>query len=166
MIVDWAFVVAGFILIYACWRVSIVTWGRLNELGISHNRSSTTYFDNILNSGLVALLFSRLTWMLLNVQVYADVPWGILPYSRSASGITWFTLFPWRFLRIQEGVLLPLFWGIMAFGVISTIFVPTIKLAMRLRLEKRGVMRSFVIKAVLSIVAILGYFGTLIYYSL
>lgn len=166
MIVTWIFVVTGVVLFYGCWRISVVNWARLSELGIVHSKSSTTYFDNIFSSSIIALIFSRLTWMLMNVRLYAEVPWGLLAYNRSASGLEWFSVFPWRVLKLTEGIYFPLFWGIMALGVIFGIFVPTIRLARRLKLEKRGIMRTFILRSLGGILMTLVYFGLLGYYSL
>ncbi|MCC7304037.1 hypothetical protein IT418_01315 [bacterium] len=166
MIVTWLFIIAGLALFYGGWHLSMITWARLEELGIDHTRSSTTYFDRIFSSSVIALIFSRLIWMLLNVQRYAEVPWGLLAYNRSVSGIEWFSVFPWRFFKITEGVYFPLFWVIVAIGIVFGIFIPTIRLARRLKLEKRGIMRSFILRSIAGIIGVFVYFGFLVYYSL
>lgn len=151
----------GFILLYICWAVSISSWSRLTELGIEHKKSSSTYFDSVMLSGFFGLLVSRIVWMFTQMSIYQDVPWGILPYSRSASEFVWFTVFPWRFFRVTEGIHFPVLWIIMGILTIFTVFIPTISLARRLRLEKRGIMRAFIIKnAFCSAVALL-YFALL-----
>lgn len=165
MLVTAALTGGGFIVLYLVWRVFISTWGRLAELGITHSYSSVTFFDKIFNSGMYGLLLSRIVWMVMNRSVYADVPWGLLPYSRSATEFIWFTLFPWRFFRLTEGVLLPLLWAIMGVGIIWFIFVPTFSLVRRLKIEKRGVMRAFLVRILVSGLLTVGYFASLIYFT-
>lgn len=158
--------VAGLFLVYICWRTTLVIWRRLEELGIKHQRTSTTYFDNILRGAIVGAVFARIVWMFINRAVYADVPWGVLPYSRSATEFIWFTVFPWRFFRLTEGMMFPIMWGIMGILIILSVFIPTAQLARTLKLEKRGIMRSFVLRAVACAVLTAIYFGTLIYFAL
>jgi hypothetical protein len=147
-----------------CWSVSTSSWSRLSELGIEHTKSSTTYFDSILTSSIVGTIIARISWMLLNLSVYQEVPWGILPYSRSATEFIWFTVFPWRLFRITEGIFYPALWIIMGIIVIFSVFFPTVQLARKLRLEKRGIMRSFVLKNAACAIIVAGYFALLTYF--
>ncbi|MFZ6022736.1 MAG: hypothetical protein ACOYT9_04720 [Patescibacteria group bacterium] len=165
MLLTVALICIGFVVLYTVWRVFISTWGRLSELGITHRNSSVTYFDKILYSGLFGLLISRIVWMVMNRAVYADVPWGILPYSRSATEFIWFTLFPWRFFRITEGIMLPLLWGLMCAGIVWLISIPTFRLVRTLKIEKRGVMRAFLLRIVAGTLLMIGYFAVLIYFA-
>lgn len=160
-----ALTLLGFLIVYLCWAVSVSSWSRLTELGIEHRKSSTTYFDSILSSAFFGTLVSRIVWMFMNMQLYQDVPWGILPYSRSASEFVWFTVFPWRFLRLTEGLYFPILWVVMGLLIVSAIFVPTIKIARKLKLEKRGIMRSFILKNGASALLVLVYFAVLTYFA-
>ena len=159
-----ALLLLGLGMLYVCWNVSMTSWGRLSELGIVHKKSSTTYFDSILIAGLIGVAISRISWMLINLPVYADVPWGFLPYSRSASETVWFTLFPWRLFRFTEGIVSPVLWIAMGLIVVFSIFIPTINLARKLRLEKRGIMRTFLVKNTIFAVLTIGYFALLTYF--
>lgn len=157
--------IVGLMLFYSGWVVTLTSWDRLADLGVEHSKSSTSYFDVLLSSSIISLVISRLVWMGMNMGAYQDVPWGILPYSRSATDFSWFTMFPWRIFRINEGVFMPAFWGILGFLAIVGIFLPTIQLARKLKLEKRGIMRGFVVKSVAISLATAIYMGILIYYS-
>lgn len=158
--------IVGVVLFYLGWYVSITNWSRLTELGIEHSKSSTTYFDGIFTNSVVSLIAARIVWMLLHVSIYQDVPWGLLPYTRSTADFNWFALFPWRVFRITEGVFLPIFWVLLGVLIVFGIFAPSITMARRLRLEKRGIMRSFIVKYIVCIVTTLVYFGVLGYFSL
>lgn len=165
MLLPVALISIGFAVLYMVWRIFISIWGRLSELGITHRNSSVTYFDKIFYSGLFGLLISRIAWMVMNRAVYADVPWGILPYSRSATEFIWFTLFPWRFFRITEGIILPLLWGLMCTGIVWLISIPTFRLVRTLKIEKRGVMRAFLLRILAATLLTIGYFAVLIYFA-
>lgn len=162
----WLFAVLGAVLAYACWQVLFSIWSRLQELGIENTKSSSNYFDNLLYGLLSGLAVARLVWMFFNRALYIDVPFGLLPYNRSATETVWFAVFPWRIFRVDEGVYFPVLWGIMGVYLIWTLFLPTIRLIRRLKLEKRGIMRAFLVKVLLCGLLAGGYFALIIYFSL
>lgn len=162
----WLLAALGAVIVYVGWYVLLSTWLRLQELGVENSRSSSNYFDGLFLSGSIGLVVSRLVWMFWNRTMYADVPWGLLPYNRSASETVWFAVFPWRFLRVLEGIYFPVFWGIIAVLAFWILFLPTFRLIRRLKLEKRGIMRAFLIRVFLCGVLVGGYFAVLLYFSL
>ncbi|WKZ24234.1 MAG: hypothetical protein QY312_01340 [Candidatus Dojkabacteria bacterium] len=164
MIEAFLWALGAVLLSYWCWKTALSIWERLRELGIKHSKSSFTFFDEIFISGVISLLAARLVWMGLNLARYTEVPWGLLPYSRTATETIWLTLFPWRVLQFSEGVFLPVLWGLFGFLLILYIFIPTISLARRLKLEKRGIMRNFILRSLTCCLAILAYFGALLVY--
>jgi hypothetical protein len=103
--------------------------------------------------------------MITHISFYQEVPWGLLPYSRSAAEFVWFTVFPWRFFRLTEGITYPVLWIVMGLVTIAIVFLPTITIARRLRLEKRGIMRAFVLRTVFCILITALYFMLLTYFA-
>lgn len=162
----WSAIGVGIIVFYIGWYLSLTSWSRLKELGVEHNRNSTTYFDIMLGSFLLSLIVARIVWMVMNQSIYNDVPWGIFPYVRTVASIEWFAYFPWRILQLTEGVYYPVLWGLFGFFASTFIFLPTTTLARRLKIEKRGVMRRFLLKSLLGFVLFLVYFGVLTWLSL
>jgi hypothetical protein len=158
-------VILGLAILYLGWYISLTSWSRLTELGVEHKRNSLLFFDTLLLSFLFGLLLARLVWMAMNMTVYADVPWGFLPYVRTALSIDWLTYFPWRILRFTEGINNLVLWTTTGLVASFTVYVPTISLARKLRVEKRSVMMGFVIRALLGMIATLGYFVLLILFA-
>jgi len=166
MIVFWGLFLIGVVLFYLVWSVLVSVWSRLSELGVKNEKSSTTFFDNFFYVTIVGSILARATWMVLHRVLFYDVPWGILPYSRSASGYLWLTVFPWRFLRLTEGIYYPVLWAFVGVTLLFTVFWPTFELARKLRLEKRGIMRAFLIRITACAAVSTLYFGALAYISL
>lgn len=158
--------VIGVIVLYLGWNISLTSWSRLLELGVEHKKNSYVFFDTVLWSFLIALMLSRLVWMTFHISLYSDVPWGILPYVRTTSSIDWLTYFPWRILRFTEGLQYQVLWA--TFGLISaiTIYIPTISLARKLKVEKSSVTIGFVMKALAGLIITLAYFAALILFSM
>lgn len=162
----WAVLLIGVAIFYVGWHLSLTSWSRLRELGIEHERNSTTYFDTILWSLLLGLIVARIAWMGLHAGLYAEVPWGIFPYVKTVNAVDWFTFFPWRIFKLTEGISYPVLWSIS--GILSAmfIFIPTMSLARKLKLEKRGIMRGFLIKSIVGFVLTIAYFSGLVWLSL
>lgn len=156
------FVALGLTVLYLGWYISLTSWSRLSELGVKHRQNSFVFFDTVLLSFIVGLLLSRLVWMSAHASLYTDVPWGILPYLRTALSVDWLTYFPWRILRFSEGINFQVLW--VTFGLLAStaLYLPTISLARKLRVEKRSVLAGFIAKALLGTVVTLGYFLLLI----
>jgi hypothetical protein len=162
----WFLAALGVVVAYTSWYVLLSTWSRLQELGIENTKSSSNYFDCLFYGGILGLIFSRVTWMVSHRGLYSDVPWGLLPYNRNASETVWLAVFPWRFFRIAEGIYFPVFWLIAGVFVLWILFVPALRLIRRLKLEKRGIMRAFLIRVLLCGLLVGGYFSLLLYFSL
>jgi len=160
----WIFIGIGVMLLYVCWQVLVMTWTRLQDLGVDNSLSSGNYFDLVSLAGVVSVLISRVVWMGLNRAAYAEIPWGILPYNRSASGVVWLEVFPWRLLRVSEGITVPVVFGGMVILLLAWLFWPTIQLIRKLKLEKRGIMRAFLIRVALLFLSVVAYFGLLSYW--
>ncbi|PIY17647.1 hypothetical protein CO112_01215 [Candidatus Dojkabacteria bacterium CG_4_9_14_3_um_filter_150_Dojkabacteria_WS6_41_13] len=166
MIVFWGLFSLGLVLFYFVWSILISVWSRLNELGVKNEKSSTTFFDNVLYITIAGSILARAMWMVFHRVLYYGIPWGILPYSRSASGYLWLTVFPWRFFRLTDGIYYPVLWAFIGVVLLFTVFWPTFELARRLRLEKRGIMRAFLIRITACAAVSTLYFGALTYFSL
>ncbi len=162
---SWVILAIAVIVLYLSWFVVISIWSRLIELGVEHKKSFISFFDAVLGSGLLGLFFARIVWMFSNMSLFTSVPWGIVPYVRSASGIAWFSVFPWRFLLFSEGIFYPVLWGIWGLSAIIMLYVPTLVLIGKLRIDKKNVMRMFRRNVFLGIIAVLLVTVLAIYFS-
>lgn len=159
----WLLLAVGIGILYMMWFFSLSSWRRLTELGVEHALSFISFFDGLVISGITALVLSRLIWILTNLAVFQDVPWGILPYLHTANGLMWFSVFPWRFLVFTEGLNYTVLWAV--YGVLAAIitFIPTIALSRKLKVEKLGIMRGYIIRAIGGMIVVLLYTGVLVY---
>lgn len=164
--IAWGILAIALIALYFIWYQIISIWIRLGELGVGHKKSFISFFDGILLSGLFALAVSRITWMFMNISFFTDVPWGLVPYLRSATGISWFSVFPWRFLLFTEGIVYPVLWGTWGLLIIVSIFMPTLSLVGKLKVDKKRVMNKFRLDISLGIFAVIMVALLAIYFSL
>jgi hypothetical protein len=162
----YALALIGAVVLYLGWNISLTSWSRLRELGVEHSKNSFTFFDTIFNASVLSLVISRIVWMIQHAAHYAEVPWGILPYTRSEITFEWFSTFPWRLLRVPEGLNYVVLWSALAFIVTVFLYVPTLRLARKLKTEKRTVMRSFMVRSLTVISVTISYFAVLVFLSL
>jgi hypothetical protein len=97
-------------------------WWRARLTGKDRN----SIFDLYFVSGFIALVWSRVSYILANISSFTDIPWSIFPYEKYVDGVYVFRLLPWRYLRIWDGGIL--FTGLFAgFSIAAFIYATRIK---------------------------------------
>lgn len=111
----------GFILLYFGWYIFLSIIENLNELGRQIDSNSKYYFDVYFKGAILATLLARIFWVISHFYDVLDVGFFYLPYVRDGWHFEFLTYYPWRFLRVWEGLSIIIF--IISFWIYVSIFI-------------------------------------------
>lgn len=67
------------------------------------HKDRNSIFDMWIITVLVAIFWGRLSFILVNWGMFANLPWSLAPYERYGEVFYFFRLLPWRFFDITDG---------------------------------------------------------------
>jgi len=161
-----ALIVLSGVIVFLGWYISVWIYKRTRMLGLEHDYSFVDYFDAVVKSLLAGAIVGRAVWIAMNLPQVMLVGFGILPYERVGRQFEWFTVYPWRFLRLNEGFNWTAFWPIVGLYFLLTFIYALFKLIRQLRVGKLQAHTPFYIRYVAMIILTIVYFSIMTYFSL
>ena len=91
-------------LLYLLWAIFSYNVFYLKKKRIDISLSGFNFFDALIKSALLALIFGRAIWLVTNMSHVQEVGFWFFPYIKTGDNIMWFSYYPWRFFLFSEGV--------------------------------------------------------------
>lgn len=120
------------IILFACvliFLLSLLLWFGRGTIGLTKNR----VFDFVFLSSILAVIGSRIVYIILNNNYYLERIWGVYPYFLGEGDeLVWFYDQPWVYFQLWDG-------GFHFLGVLIGIFVSILLFPVLFNLKRSGI---------------------------
>jgi hypothetical protein len=89
------------------------------------HKDRNSLFDMWIITIIFAMFWGRLSFIIVNWEIFSELPWSLAPYERYGDVIYFFRLLPWRFFDLSDGGFLftSVFTGYLIFAFLYNIFI-------------------------------------------
>ncbi len=67
------------------------------------HKDRNSIFDMWVLTILAAMIWGRISFVIVNWEIFKDLPWSLAPYERYGEAIYFFRLPPWKFIDLSDG---------------------------------------------------------------
>ena len=109
----WFFLLIGFIFLYGAWTFLSYVGVKLRNKDSTYRFATFKIFDKWVGSFIVAIIVARIGFVLQKLSAVYKIGFFLLPYTKIQGHMYFFSYYPWRLLRFNEGIdyiLLIVFW--------------------------------------------------------
>jgi|GEM_PF-5004500 len=129
----------AFVIIYSLWSTYIGLGNSLRQIGKENDLEGIYFFNRVLLIIGVSLIFARVGHILINDTASLDLGLSLLPYTREGRNFIFFEYYPWRILRVSEGVNKYIFFALIWILNYIVFVKPIHKLILNLNIERISV---------------------------